>query len=190
MTYRSAAAPAAAAAAAAGAHTAAAGAHAAAAGAHAAAAVGVYMQVLDLTHPVHLLRDTSKYKPLRPPFLRPTAAPSLRLLVKHHFNRNIQTGSHDPTEDARETMNLYVMVKQQWNKRFAAAAAAAAGDGTEAADGDTAAAAAAADVDDLEQQQLLQQQQQEKQQQQQLLQQQQKGKRKRKRREPHEYFLE
>ncbi|OEH75767.1 suppressor of mitotic defects protein [Cyclospora cayetanensis] len=80
------------------------------------------LQVLNLTHPLHLLRDTSKYRPLRPPFLRPLASPSLRLLVKYHLKRDIQTGKHDPAEDARETMNLYSLVREQWERRFAAAA--------------------------------------------------------------------
>ncbi|KAL8440203.1 hypothetical protein Efla_000329 [Eimeria flavescens] len=150
------------------------------------------LQVLDLTHPLHLLRDTSRYRPLRPSFLHASSSPSLRLLVKHHFKRSIQSGSHDPTEDAREAMNLYLLVKQQWNARFAAAAAAAAA-APDATDDPLRPAAEAADVECLLQQMEQQQRQKLREQEQQLLlqQEQQQGKKKkRKRKEPHEYFLD
>ena len=152
-----------------------------------------------MTHPLHLIRDTSKYKPLRPPFLRGTATPSLRLLVKYHLKKDIQRGQHDPTEDARETMNLYKLVCRQWNKRFAAATPALAGasaadsdfaplDGveeeTEAAE--TAAALSAANsTNHVNRQQQVQQKQKQQQQQQETA----TRKKKRKRKEPHEYFL-
>jgi len=87
------------------------------------------LEVLRMTHPKELLRDTATWKPtLRPPrFKKPQ---KLRKLVKIHCNFSIQrtTNStngettsksvlgHDPSEDARGSMVLYLKFKSRWEQ--------------------------------------------------------------------------
>ncbi|KEP62378.1 UNVERIFIED_CONTAM: suppressor of mitotic defects protein [Hammondia hammondi] len=78
------------------------------------------LQVLALDHPVHMIRDTSKYKPLRPPGLARNAVPSLRRLTSHWLNREIQTGIHNSVEDCRAAMDLYRKFQSQWERQFLA----------------------------------------------------------------------
>ena len=82
------------------------------------------LDVLRMTHPKELLRDTATWKPiLRPPhFKKPQ---KLRKLVKIHCNFTIQRTSadgkigHDPSEDARGSMVLYLKFKSRWEQDIA-----------------------------------------------------------------------
>jgi len=97
------------------------------------------LEVLRMTYPKELLRDTATWKPmLRPPhFKKPQ---KLRKLVKIHCNFSIQrtTNStngettktngettsknvlgHDPSEDARGSMVLYLKFKSRWEQNIA-----------------------------------------------------------------------
>ncbi|PFH31878.1 suppressor of mitotic defects protein [Besnoitia besnoiti] len=78
------------------------------------------LQVLALDHPVHMIRDTSKYKPLRPAGMSRNAVPSLRRLAESWLNREIQTGAHSSVEDCRAAMDLYLMFQAQWERQFVA----------------------------------------------------------------------
>ena len=81
------------------------------------------LQALLLNHPKEHIRDTAKYRP----FQR-AAGPNggkwrprkLRDLVKEHLNMSIQVKgeSHDSTEDARATMELFKRVRTQWEKEL------------------------------------------------------------------------
>ena len=68
------------------------------------------LQVLGLSHPLHLLRDTAHFHALCPE--RPR---SLRALVHERLGwMSFQLGEHDSVEDARAVMALYRSVEDAW----------------------------------------------------------------------------
>ncbi|SCZ91447.1 BZ3500_MvSof-1268-A1-R1_Chr1-2g01415 [Microbotryum saponariae] len=69
-------------------------------------------QVLLLSHPHHLTRDTSKYAPLQA--LARTKRPSLKTLSKLVLGVDIQSGEHSSIDDARATMAIYRSQKAAW----------------------------------------------------------------------------
>ncbi|SCV68010.1 BQ2448_131 [Microbotryum intermedium] len=69
-------------------------------------------QVLLLSHPHHLTRDTSKYAPLQA--LARTKRPSLKTLSKLVLGVDIQSGEHSSIDDARATMAIYRSQKTAW----------------------------------------------------------------------------
>ncbi|SGY38062.1 BQ5605_C003g01951 [Microbotryum silenes-dioicae] len=69
-------------------------------------------QVLLLSHPHHLTRDTSKYAPLQA--LARTKRPSLKTLSKLVLGVDIQSGEHSSIDDARATMAIYRSQKSAW----------------------------------------------------------------------------
>lgn len=73
------------------------------------------LQVLFLSHPRRFIRDTSVYKPIR---TIEKNKPSLKSLAKKHLNLTIQEGEHDSVEDARVTMNVYLLHRKQWEKNI------------------------------------------------------------------------
>ncbi|XP_046842099.1 apoptosis-enhancing nuclease-like [Xenia sp. Carnegie-2017] len=74
---------------------------------------------LKLTHPRHLVRDTSKYCPIRGlAGLKQNMTPSLRDLAGILLNETIQDGEHCSVEDARATMSLYRLCESQWEKEL------------------------------------------------------------------------
>jgi len=74
-------------------------------------------RALMLQHPFSLTRDTSRYGPLQRSRGRPHA---LRQLTKSLFGVQIQTGEHDPGEDARAAVLVYKHVKDAWEKSIKA----------------------------------------------------------------------
>ncbi|CAO3608185.1 unnamed protein product [Cunninghamella echinulata] len=74
------------------------------------------LQALMLDHPKLLIRDTSRYKPFKK--LANGRTPGLKMLVNELLNITIQSGSHSSVEDARFTMSIYKLVKQDWEKQF------------------------------------------------------------------------
>lgn len=76
------------------------------------------LQVLMISHPALLIRDTSRYKPFRK--LAKGRTPGLKMLVKEILGITIQSGSHSSVEDARFTMQLYKSVKLEWEKSVGA----------------------------------------------------------------------
>jgi RNA exonuclease 4 len=66
---------------------------------------------LQLKHPPELVRDTAHWRP----FLRlGRFSKRLRHLARDHCGLKIQGGSHDPAEDARAAMYLYLKYKENW----------------------------------------------------------------------------
>ncbi|CAK9045736.1 RNA exonuclease 4 [Durusdinium trenchii] len=64
-------------------------------------------QALLLSHPHVLIRDTSVYRPLRPPGQKKT--PSLRKLAEYWLQEKIQEGTHDSIQDAKTALRLYML---------------------------------------------------------------------------------
>ena len=71
-------------------------------------------QAIQHRHPYELIRDTSLYIPLRERVgvMREGEYPSLKKLSKEVLGREIQGGQHDPVEDARAAMDLYLSVRE------------------------------------------------------------------------------
>ena len=73
--------------------------------------------VLQYTHPPSLVRDTSRYVPLRSAASLPLDhPPGLKKLALNVLDRSIQTGSHDSVEDARTCLDLYKVIEEQWER--------------------------------------------------------------------------
>jgi len=73
------------------------------------------MKVLGFEFPEEKVRDTSTY----PPFLKKGGrTPSLKGLAMKYLDQVIQQGSHNPEEDARAALNIYLMFRQEWEERL------------------------------------------------------------------------
>ncbi|KAL0852526.1 hypothetical protein ABMA27_017006 [Loxostege sticticalis] len=72
----------------------------------------VDLEVLNLNHPEHNIRDVAKY----PPFKQYNYGnkPSLKMLAEKVLGERIQDGPHDPVQDAKTAMKLYKKVAHQW----------------------------------------------------------------------------
>merc|ERR1712146_165433 len=77
------------------------------------------LQVLYLSHPPHLVRDTGKYQP----FMKRRGkdgktgklmSRKLKDLVSEVLGEEIQVGTHDSREDAYAAMKLYRRVREEW----------------------------------------------------------------------------
>lgn len=71
------------------------------------------LKALLLTHPKYLIRDTSTFKPLVK--LR-GIKPSLKFLAQKLLTKSIQSGEHSSIEDARATMQIFKIIKSDWEK--------------------------------------------------------------------------
>jgi len=69
------------------------------------------LQALLLSHPRHLIRDTSRHKGLCPRKPR-----SLKALVSERLGIAIQSGKHDSVEDDRSVMAIYKQLRREWEK--------------------------------------------------------------------------
>lgn len=75
------------------------------------------LKVLRLKHFSDLIRDTSKYVPLRALAGFPrNSTPSLKRLARQLLKWNIQINEHSSVEDARAAMLLYKKCEVQWEK--------------------------------------------------------------------------
>ncbi|XP_026819745.1 RNA exonuclease 4 [Rhopalosiphum maidis] len=72
--------------------------------------------VLELNHPLHLIRDTSTYWNVKEN--TKVRKPSLKLLASRLLGVSIQDGEHSSVEDAKVALQLYMMVRKDWENRF------------------------------------------------------------------------
>ena len=69
------------------------------------------MEVLGINFPPEKVRDTAHYRP----YLKNGGRSSkLKDLAKKHLGKIIQTGEHDPTEDAKAALFLYYKMMNSW----------------------------------------------------------------------------
>lgn len=76
------------------------------------------LHALLLTHPKSDIRDTAKYRPFQRLGGSKWRPRKLRDLVKENLGLDIQRAgqSHDSTEDARATMQLFRLVREEWER--------------------------------------------------------------------------
>jgi RNA exonuclease 4 len=72
------------------------------------------LDALMLDHPRKLLRDTSRYKPLKNPTTK--GPQSLKKLAKQFLEKDIQTGQHSSVEDARIALQIYQLHRKEWEQ--------------------------------------------------------------------------
>ena len=72
------------------------------------------MEVLGIRFPEDQVRDTSLYGPF---VNRRGRTPGLKSLVKKHLGYDIQLGEHDPVEDARAALYLYLKEMKAWEEK-------------------------------------------------------------------------
>ena len=71
------------------------------------------LQCLNLYHPVEYIRDTAKFRPLHL-HAGLSQMPSLKKLSRVYLRRDIQVGEHCSVEDATAAMDLYRLVRNEW----------------------------------------------------------------------------
>lgn len=76
------------------------------------------LESLFLSHSRSQIRDTSKFTPFRA--ISNGRTPSLKKLIKHFLQMDIQDGSHSSVEDAQATMLLYRLHRDQFEKSMRA----------------------------------------------------------------------
>lgn len=75
------------------------------------------LQSLMLSHPRDKTRDTALYSYFKHnKKSNSRSQKSLKSLVKEYLHKNIQTGIHSPCEDARAALELYKLVRGQWER--------------------------------------------------------------------------
>jgi DNA polymerase III epsilon subunit-like protein len=74
------------------------------------------LNVLMLSHPSHMIRDTSKYAPFRK--YAKGKHPALKTLAKELLGLEIQDGKHCSVEDAKVAMLIFKKVKNDWEAKF------------------------------------------------------------------------
>lgn len=67
--------------------------------------------VLNIRHPRHKTRDTSRFKKF---YQIGVGTPSLKKLTSHFLNVDIQTGEHNSIQDAQAAMQLYMLYRKEW----------------------------------------------------------------------------
>jgi len=72
------------------------------------------LKVLFLSHPPHMIRDTSKFRPFKDMF--DGRIPALRKLAEKILGVKIQDGEHSSIEDAKATMQLYNLYQKEWEE--------------------------------------------------------------------------
>lgn len=75
------------------------------------------LEALKISHPCELVRDTSMYRGLRPPW-RLDRLPSLRLLANCWLQEEMHSGMHDSVEDATAALRLYLLHQSSWEYCF------------------------------------------------------------------------
>lgn len=76
-------------------------------------------EVLGFSHPKHMIRDTSKYKPFRG--LSKGNTPSLKKLASEVLGLVVQQGVHSSVEDALTALKLYRLHRAVWERSLKSA---------------------------------------------------------------------
>ncbi|KAJ4368050.1 3'-5' exonuclease [Neocucurbitaria cava] len=76
------------------------------------------LDVLILKHDKRFIRDTSKFSKFRALAMTPGRTPGLKLLADKLLGVEIQVGAHSSVEDARATMALYRLDKDDFEKEI------------------------------------------------------------------------
>ncbi|CAO2654613.1 Nn.00g113460.m01.CDS01 [Neocucurbitaria sp. VM-36] len=76
------------------------------------------LDVLILKHDKRFIRDTSKFSKFRALAMTPGRTPGLKLLAEKLLGVEIQVGAHSSVEDARATMALYRLDKDDFEKEI------------------------------------------------------------------------
>lgn len=76
-------------------------------------------KVMQIQHEGKYIRDTSGYKPLRALASKSVTTPmSLKNLAQVLLGRNIQQNEHCSVEDSRATLDLYKLVRTDWEQKI------------------------------------------------------------------------
>lgn len=70
------------------------------------------LKVLRISHPKHMIRDTSRYGQFKK--LTEGRTPGLKRLTLHFLGANIQEGEHSSVQDAKAALQLYMLVRKDW----------------------------------------------------------------------------
>lgn len=70
--------------------------------------------VLKIQHPQDMIREIRTYSQFQ--IVTKGQIPGLKLLASHFLNINIQQNEHDSVEDAKAAMQLYMLVREDWEK--------------------------------------------------------------------------
>lgn len=74
-------------------------------------------EILKLSHPSQLVRDSALFAQLRPPW-RTDRLPSLRMLASHWLKADMHYGQHDSVEDATVALKLYKLHQIDWERYY------------------------------------------------------------------------
>lgn len=75
------------------------------------------LDVLFMTHPEDMIRDTAKYRPFQKFYNGKWRSQKLRELVKQYLvKEGFQQGSHDSVADAAATMQLFHLKHKEWEQ--------------------------------------------------------------------------
>lgn len=70
------------------------------------------LRVLRLSHPKHMIRDTSTYWQFKQ--LTEGRTPGLKRLTMHFLGASIQEGEHSSVQDAKAALQLYMLARKDW----------------------------------------------------------------------------
>jgi len=70
------------------------------------------LRVLKISHPKHMIRDTSTYWQFKQ--LTDGRTPSLKRLTLHFLGASIQEGEHSSVQDAKAALQLYMLARKDW----------------------------------------------------------------------------
>lgn len=70
------------------------------------------LKVLKISHPKHMIRDTSTYWKFKQ--LTEGRTPGLKRLTLHFLGASIQEGEHSSVQDAKAALQLYMLARKDW----------------------------------------------------------------------------
>jgi len=70
------------------------------------------IRVLRISHPRHMIRDTSTYWQFKQ--LTEGRTPGLKRLTLHFLGASIQEGEHSSVQDAKAALQLYMLARKDW----------------------------------------------------------------------------